>query len=160
MTEREHYTISQEDVGKPWIMAFGKTWQVLDFMGRILPGDVGKRIYRVPCNDPTANSILQVENDASRDARVKAQVLAEYERHSMPRAILGSIRLDHVNVPDLVAQLIDFMMMFGVNLDFYVSDNMLKITTTDHPVQRLEAAEKNYVALDLIREVIKRGVHL
>ena len=62
-TEGRFYTITKQDVEKPLIQAFGEKWLVSNFMGRILPQDVGKRVYRVPCNDPRSPPILQVEND-------------------------------------------------------------------------------------------------
>lgn len=59
---RLHYALTTEDVGQPIIHAFGQTWMVDGFIGKILPGDVGKRVYIV-------GEILQVENDEQRDAR-------------------------------------------------------------------------------------------
>lgn len=61
---RPYHTISTEDVGQPWLKIFGQLWIVSEFMGRILPGDVGKRIYLV-------GRILQVENDEQRDRRLQ-----------------------------------------------------------------------------------------
>ena len=46
-----------------WFIAFGRVWMALDFIGRILPGDVGKRVYQV-------GGILQVENDEQRARRL------------------------------------------------------------------------------------------
>ena len=60
---RAFYTLTAADVGKPWIRAFGRTRLVSEFIGRVLPGDVGKRVYLV-------GDILQVENDEQRDARI------------------------------------------------------------------------------------------
>ena len=62
MATRPHYTITEADVERWRIRAFGKVWYVVYFMGRILPSDVGKRVYQ-------RGDILQVENDAQRDAR-------------------------------------------------------------------------------------------
>jgi len=56
------YTITAGDVGKATIRAFGRPWLVSSFIGAVLPGDVGKRVYR-------RGSILQVENDEQRAAR-------------------------------------------------------------------------------------------
>ena len=39
------YTIKVADVGRHTIRAFGRHWLVQNFMGRVLPGDVGKRIF-------------------------------------------------------------------------------------------------------------------
>jgi hypothetical protein len=67
-TPPRFYTLTREDVGRAAIHAFGKTWLVSDFIGRILPGDVGKRVFRV--QDPDRRiDILQVENDAGRALR-------------------------------------------------------------------------------------------
>ena len=60
-----HYTITTEDVGKAHIRAFDQMWPVQDFLGRILPGDVGKRVYQ-------RAGILQVENDEQYVARMAA----------------------------------------------------------------------------------------
>lgn len=54
--------IVESDVGQPFIEAFGETWSVADFIGRIMQRDVGKRIYK-------RGDILQVENDEQRNAR-------------------------------------------------------------------------------------------
>ena len=59
----KHYTLSRADIGQASIPAFGKLWMVNEFIGRILPGDVGKRVY-------LRGGILQVENDAQRTARL------------------------------------------------------------------------------------------
>ena len=61
------YTLAAFDVHKPWISAFGRTWPVSGFIGRVLLRDVGKRVYHV-------DGILQVENDEQRDARVRQEV--------------------------------------------------------------------------------------
>lgn len=50
------HTIEQSDVGCSTIRVGGRVRLVTDFMGRILPGDVGKRIFEI-------DGILQVEND-------------------------------------------------------------------------------------------------
>ncbi len=66
-----YYTITHGDIGKPAITAFGHAWTVTDWIGRILPGDVGKRVYRVSNDDDLGQSyILQVENNEQRDARI------------------------------------------------------------------------------------------
>lgn len=61
-TSENYYEIKESDVGKATIKAFGKSWSVSDFMGRILPKDVGKRVYQ-------RGDILQVENDEQRGRR-------------------------------------------------------------------------------------------
>lgn len=60
---RPFYEITPSDVSRPTIRAFGKTWLVVNFIGRILPGDVGKRVYQF-------RDILQVENDEQRAERL------------------------------------------------------------------------------------------
>lgn len=59
---RPYYTITPSDIGKPWIKAFGRVWSVSDWIGRILPLDVGKRVYQI-------DGILQVENQEQLLAR-------------------------------------------------------------------------------------------
>ena len=58
-----YYTITEADVGQPAIRVWGRTWPVSGFLGRVLPGDVGKLVYR-------RGDVLQVENDAQRSARL------------------------------------------------------------------------------------------
>ena len=58
-----HYTLTKEDVGCPWLKIFSSVWLVTNFMGRVLPGDVGKRVY-------LRGGVLQVENDEQRDKRL------------------------------------------------------------------------------------------
>jgi len=56
------YTITAEHVRNP--KSPGKQWRALyQCIGRLLPGDVGKRVYRV-------GDIVQVENNEQRDARL------------------------------------------------------------------------------------------
>lgn len=52
----EFYTLSQRDIGRPSVLMFGEVWRTETFIGRILPGDVGKRVY-------LRGDIVQVEND-------------------------------------------------------------------------------------------------
>ena len=59
------YTITEADVGRFAIHAFGQVQVVADFLGRVLPIDVGKLVYR-------RGDVLQVENDAQRSARLAA----------------------------------------------------------------------------------------
>ena len=47
MTIAWFYTIKDSDVGKPILRAFGQVWLTVNFIGQILPIDVGKRVYRV-----------------------------------------------------------------------------------------------------------------
>ena len=64
---RIFYTIKEADVGADTVGFDGRSWPVCDFIGQILPGDVGKRAYLAPslCH-------LQVENDRQRDTRALA----------------------------------------------------------------------------------------
>ena len=63
---RPYREIEIADVGKKRFKAFGKSWRVEEFIGQILPQDVGKRVVLV-------GDIVQVENDQQRDARVRAR---------------------------------------------------------------------------------------
>lgn len=56
-------TLARADVGRPTINAFGKVWPVSGFIGRILPTDVGKRIYLF-------GGVLQVESNEQQDKRL------------------------------------------------------------------------------------------
>ena len=60
---RTHYELQPTDVGRPFLKAFGRAWPVSGFIGRVLLGDVGKRVYQV-------GGVLQVENDGQRAARL------------------------------------------------------------------------------------------
>lgn len=62
---REYREIMSADVGKPIFHAFGRPWKVNSFIGRVLPGDIGKRVYL------HAAGFLQVENDGQRAARLE-----------------------------------------------------------------------------------------
>lgn len=59
-----YYELTTADVNRATIKAFGRTWMVSSFIGRVLPQDVGKRVYLV-------RGILQVENDQQRDERME-----------------------------------------------------------------------------------------
>jgi len=63
-SNQRYFTLLEYDVGKPTVRAFGHTWLVQTFMGQILPGDVGKRVY-------LCGGILQVENNEQREVRRK-----------------------------------------------------------------------------------------
>jgi hypothetical protein len=67
---RIFYTITPADVGHTTIKTTAGPVHLASFFGRVLPGDVGKRLYRVPCDDPAAGWIWQAENDAQQDARL------------------------------------------------------------------------------------------
>ncbi len=58
----QYYEIRHDDVGRRHIRAFGRVWPVTNFIGVILPRDVGKRVY-------LRGDVLQVENDEQRYAR-------------------------------------------------------------------------------------------
>ena len=66
------YTITSEDAGKSSILTTAGNIYVGDIMGRILPGDAGKRVYRVPVPDD-GGWIFQVENDKQRDERMSRE---------------------------------------------------------------------------------------
>jgi len=65
----KYYQIKRTDVHRPCLKCFGRVHLVSGFLGRILPGDVGKRIYCVK-NDAGDSDVLQVENDEQRTARL------------------------------------------------------------------------------------------
>lgn len=66
--DMKFYTITNADVGQLVIQAFDWVWPVVDFMGRVLPTDVGKRVY-LACGEGYA-PFLQVENDDQRSRRL------------------------------------------------------------------------------------------
>jgi hypothetical protein len=59
------YELQASDVGKSPLRAFGRDWSVATFLGRVLPTDVGKRVYQV------AADVLQVESDDQRARRLR-----------------------------------------------------------------------------------------
>lgn len=69
--QRLFYTIAEADVGKGTIVTTAGPIYVASFMGRVQEQDVGKRIFHVPCHDPAALWIWQVENNSQRDARLE-----------------------------------------------------------------------------------------
>ncbi len=68
------YTIKSSDVGRSTIRFLGRTWLVTSWIGRILPRDIGKRVY-------VRHGILQVESDEQLYARTKRR------NNPMPREI-------------------------------------------------------------------------
>lgn len=64
MSSRFIREIDHTDVGRAFINAAGRIWSSSSFIGRVLPQDVGKRIFLVD------NSFLQVENDEQRARRL------------------------------------------------------------------------------------------
>jgi hypothetical protein len=72
-TERPFYELKKTDVGKALINAFGRKWPVSDFIGRVLPTDVGKRVYKASIGRSQAPGpayVLQIENDEQRSRRL------------------------------------------------------------------------------------------
>jgi hypothetical protein len=59
---RNFYTLKNIDVGRPTIRYAGRTYRVVGFIGRVLPSDVGKRVY-------FDGDVPQVENEDQRGAR-------------------------------------------------------------------------------------------
>ncbi len=72
-----HYTLTTEDVGKAHLRAFGQVWPVSGFIGRILPRDVGKRVY--VRGNTVGGQILQVENDEQRAARISSGPTSQFD---------------------------------------------------------------------------------
>ena len=66
----QFYTITPADVGRAHLRLWDQTWSMAGVLGRILPGDVGKRLYRVPMHD-RSGYILQVENNEQRAIRLR-----------------------------------------------------------------------------------------
>ena len=69
-------TIKADDVGRTHLLrpdcfccGAHRNIYIQDVMGRVLPSDVGKKLYRVR-SDANDRWVLQVENDAQRDARM------------------------------------------------------------------------------------------
>ncbi len=60
---RGYFTIEERHVGVPFIRELGDMWSVSGFAGRILPQDVGKRVYLV-------GNVLQMENDEQSAKRL------------------------------------------------------------------------------------------
>ena len=66
--QRPFYEIGPRDVGKATLHMFGSPVQASSFIGRVLPCDVGKRVYAVATVG--GDYALQVENDSQRAARL------------------------------------------------------------------------------------------
>lgn len=63
----DYYTLTDADVGKAFIGAFGQKWPVADFIGRVQPRDVGKRVFK------HAAGHLTVENDEQCNQRLEGR---------------------------------------------------------------------------------------
>ncbi len=64
MEDVRYHEITDDDVGKVAVRWWsGRTEWVPNFLGHIVPQDVGKRAYLV-------GGVVQVENDGQRDQRV------------------------------------------------------------------------------------------
>ena len=70
-----YYELTRSDIWKPTINMFGKAWRASTFIGRVVPMDVGKRVYLVRSDVPGARSIVQVENDEQFRKRTGAKSL-------------------------------------------------------------------------------------
>jgi hypothetical protein len=66
--QRPFYEIGPHDVGKATLHMFGGMVPADAFIGRVLPCDVGKRVYAVATIG--GDYTLQVENDSQRAARL------------------------------------------------------------------------------------------
>lgn len=76
---RIFYTVTADDVGKGVI---GTTHAVISLgqvLGRVQPVDVGRRLYRVRCNDGES-WIWQAESLSQRADRLRQEWLAEQEK--------------------------------------------------------------------------------
>lgn len=84
---RPFYTLTVDDVGKPTIRAFNRTWLVIGFIGRIMERDIGKRVYEVyPAGGGL--SILQVENDEQLAERLGVSVLPAGESSRLAYTVM------------------------------------------------------------------------
>lgn len=90
MTTRYLLTLEEKHVGRAFIQLDGRPRAVTDWIGRILPNDVGKRVYDV-------DGVIQVENDEQRAARLA---------RSNPPANLGRDRGRGITVGDTVRPLV------------------------------------------------------
>ena len=70
---RIFYTITADDVGKRVIKTTAGPVNAGDVIGAVLPIDVGKRLYRVPCEDPTAPWFWQCESDGQMITRQRRE---------------------------------------------------------------------------------------
>lgn len=67
------YTLTDLDVGKSTsIRTTAGSIPVSEVLGRVLRGDVGKRLYAVLSDDKT-RTVWQAESDDQRDARVRGE---------------------------------------------------------------------------------------
>lgn len=60
----DRYTIQSQDVGRSLLKRDNRSIYVASAIGRILPCDIGKRVYL-----DTTTGHVSVENSAQRDAR-------------------------------------------------------------------------------------------
>lgn len=67
---RVFYTITPGDVGKRTIVTTIGPIELSGVIGYVQRGDVGKRLYRVPCDDPAAGWIWQCESGAQQSTRL------------------------------------------------------------------------------------------
>jgi hypothetical protein len=56
-------TLQEQDIGQSSIKVNGRHWYIASAIGRVLPDDVGKRVF-------VNNSVISVENDQQRDKRL------------------------------------------------------------------------------------------
>jgi len=60
-------TIGPEHLDMRRLGSYG--WKLRECLGRVLPQDIGKRVYEITCDDGV-RTIYQVENNEQRDARL------------------------------------------------------------------------------------------
>jgi hypothetical protein len=71
---RLFYTITGDDVDKRFIRTTKCVIELGSVIGRVLRQDVGKRLYRVRCEDPAAGWVWQCESARQRDERKARQL--------------------------------------------------------------------------------------
>lgn len=83
----EYYTITANDIGKTsfWFHGFQR---FTDVIGRVLPQDIGKRIYE-------RNGVMQVENQEQFEKRIAAEMHDNAERE----AIMSGRSFSQVYIP-------------------------------------------------------------
>jgi hypothetical protein len=64
-TPNPTYELQESDVKRALVTCFGRKWPVIEFIGCVLPSDVGKRVFR-------RGDVLQVENNEQRAKRLAA----------------------------------------------------------------------------------------
>jgi hypothetical protein len=106
---RPFQQITQADVGRNKFKAFGRSWPVEDFIGQILPQDVGKRVYLI-------DGILQVENNEQLRKRLNPTVLGDAKTYLPSGTKVRTTKAIHwhnLHIPKGAVGLVDRMLEGG-----------------------------------------------